>query len=476
MLLGAPGGSYTALPADGAARRAGRGRSRRRRAGSSSSVSARPGNPARAVQPGREIVSVAGPPSSRRHGDRRSAHQRVRHRRRDRAALRTAPPEADHRVAARPLRPRRGGGRRSRAHHLAERRPPGGVRHEGRPDGHGDAAPQGIVPVALRVERARDVVRDRSHLAVAAGAPHQRPGDGRHADDRGLGQGPRRSARAARRRLRSPHHGGAVGNALLRSRLAAGRRSSGRHRDLRRRAVRGAAAEAAGRPDRAGPARSRRCGTTGAATSRISPPRATRATSTSPAAGRIRASRARTSWRWSCRTTAPRAGPLWLVAHGWIHPTDSSINVAIAQGTHAAPEGLSLHVADAGGRFREVRKGLGFPSGKDKTILVDLTGLFGATGPRRLRLATNLEIFWDRLGWAIGRPDVEVHPRRLDLLSADLSYRGYSVTEQPAPAFRSARATRWRERPRGGAISRATTRASATCGICCGRWTIGTSS
>ena len=130
--------------------------------------------------------------------------------------------------------------------------------------------------------------------------------------------------------------------------------------------------------------------------------------------------------------TAPRAGPLWLVARGWIHPTDSSINVAIGQGTHAPPEGLSLHVADAGGRFHLVRKGLGFPSGKDKTILVDLTGLFGATGPRRFRLATNLEIFWDTLGWAIGRPEVEVHPRRLDLMGADLSYRGYSVTEQPA--------------------------------------------
>ncbi len=129
--------------------------------------------------------------------------------------------------------------------------------------------------------------------------------------------------------------------------------------------------------------------------------------------------------------SAPRAGPLWLVASGWVHPTDSSINVAIGQGMHAGPEGLSLHVADAGGRFHQVRKGLGFPSGKDKTILVDLTGLFGATGPRRLRLATNLEIFWDRLAWAIGRPDVTVQPRRLELLSADLSYRGYSVTEQP---------------------------------------------
>ena len=131
---------------------------------------------------------------------------------------------------------------------------------------------------------------------------------------------------------------------------------------------------------------------------------------------------------------APRTGPLWLVAQGWIHPTDSSINVAIAQGSHDAPEGLSLQVTDASGRFRDVRDRLGFPSGKDKTILVDLAGLFGASGPRRLRLATNLEIFWDRLAWAVGRPDVAIAPRRLELATADLAYRGYSITEQPSPS------------------------------------------
>jgi Tfp pilus assembly protein PilF len=135
---------------------------------------------------------------------------------------------------------------------------------------------------------------------------------------------------------------------------------------------------------------------------------------------------------------APRTGPLWLVARGWIHPTDSSINVAIAQGAHAAPEGLSLHVADARGRFHEVRGGLGFPAGKDKTILIDLTNVFassgGASGTRRFRLATNLEIFWDTLGWAVGRPDVLVHTRRLEVSGADLVYRGYSVVEQPSPS------------------------------------------
>jgi hypothetical protein len=127
---------------------------------------------------------------------------------------------------------------------------------------------------------------------------------------------------------------------------------------------------------------------------------------------------------------APRAGPLWLVGQGWVHPTDSSINVAIGQGSHAPPAGLSLHVADSSGRFTLVRSGLGFPAGKDKTVLIDLTRVFSVADRRRVRLSTNLEIFWDRLGWAVGRPDVKLSPRRLDLKTAELRFRGYSVTDQ----------------------------------------------
>jgi len=51
-----------------------------------------------------------------------------------------------------------------------------------------------------------------------------------------------------------------------------------------------------------------------------------------------------------------------------------------------------------------------------------------------LRLSTNLEIFWDRLAWAVGRPDVRVAPRRIALASAELRERGYSVTEQKDPS------------------------------------------
>jgi Tfp pilus assembly protein PilF len=149
---------------------------------------------------------------------------------------------------------------------------------------------------------------------------------------------------------------------------------------------------------------------------------------------------------------APRGGPLWLVAQGWVHPTDSSINVAISQGVHAAPDGLSLQVADASGQFHTVRTGLGFPSGKDKTVLIDLRGVFPPSAPRRLRLATNLEILWDRLGWAAGRPDVTVAPRALALVGADLGYRGYSVIDQPSPSVPerpryvlASTAPRWRD-------------------------------
>ncbi len=127
---------------------------------------------------------------------------------------------------------------------------------------------------------------------------------------------------------------------------------------------------------------------------------------------------------------APRTGPLYLVAQGWVHPTDSSVNVAISQGTHAAPRGLALAVAGADGHFRTVREQLGFPSGKDKTILLEIGSVLPAQGPRRLRLSTNLEIFWDRLAWAVGRPDVPVRLHRLPLAHADLRYRGFSVTAQ----------------------------------------------
>jgi hypothetical protein len=71
---------------------------------------------------------------------------------------------------------------------------------------------------------------------------------------------------------------------------------------------------------------------------------------------------------------------------------------------------------------------LGFPAGKNKTMLVDLTRVPAAAD--RLRLRTNLEIYWDLL--AIGeRSQLEPKTTRLPLANAELAFRGYSETTSP---------------------------------------------
>jgi Tfp pilus assembly protein PilF len=131
---------------------------------------------------------------------------------------------------------------------------------------------------------------------------------------------------------------------------------------------------------------------------------------------------------------APREGPLWLVAHGWLHPTDASINVAISQGSQPPPHGLSLEVADGRGGWTVAQPDLGFPSGKNKTILVDLQGVFKPNAPRRLRLRTNMEIYWDALAWAAGTDDAQTKVTSLAPSTAELRFRGFSEMKSASPS------------------------------------------
>lgn len=124
---------------------------------------------------------------------------------------------------------------------------------------------------------------------------------------------------------------------------------------------------------------------------------------------------------------APQNGPLWLIAKGWMHPTDSSINVAISQGAEVHPQALSMEVPDGKGGWIVAQPNLGFPAGRKKICLFDLTGVFRPNTPHRLRLRTNLEIFWDSIEWAKGRPDSQLTTVLINPAVADLHYRGYSV-------------------------------------------------
>jgi tetratricopeptide (TPR) repeat protein len=130
---------------------------------------------------------------------------------------------------------------------------------------------------------------------------------------------------------------------------------------------------------------------------------------------------------------APKSGPLYLIAQGSIHDTESSLNVAITQGNRWHAHGMSVEVPDGHGGWVTAQSNLGFPAGRKKTVLFNLTNVFRPGTPRRVRLRTNLEIYWDCIRWARGLPDAQVKTQRLSPTVADLHYRGYSVINRPDP-------------------------------------------
>ena len=73
---------------------------------------------------------------------------------------------------------------------------------------------------------------------------------------------------------------------------------------------------------------------------------------------------------------------------------------------------------------------MGFPAGRKKICLIDLSNVFHAGQPRKLRLRTNLEIYWDCIQWARGVSGASIKTTRLAPDYADLHYRGYSAIHQ----------------------------------------------
>src|SRR6266566_4764859 len=118
-----------------------------------------------------------------------------------------------------------------------------------------------------------------------------------------------------------------------------------------------------------------------------------------------------------------------LMLRGWIFPSDASINVALSQQRKLRAEPPILEVRDARGRWMS-RGGVGFPAGKDKTMVIDLAGIF-PTRDQHVRLRTNLQIYWDQAFVADTARSLEPGVRRLRIttlapVSGLLHYRGFS--------------------------------------------------
>ncbi|MFY9853630.1 MAG: CRTAC1 family protein, partial [Terracidiphilus sp.] len=75
------------------------------------------------------------------------------------------------------------------------------------------------------------------------------------------------------------------------------------------------------------------------------------------------------------------------------------------------------------GEWKRIAGDVGFPAGLERTIVVDLTGKLPA-GTRRIRLMTNLEIYWDQV-LIDNHAEAEARTAEVPLALATLHFRGY---------------------------------------------------
>ncbi|MCW5964773.1 MAG: VCBS repeat-containing protein [Bryobacterales bacterium] len=117
----------------------------------------------------------------------------------------------------------------------------------------------------------------------------------------------------------------------------------------------------------------------------------------------------------------------FLVLNGWVDWADGSTFLAREQEGDGGLVPPYLQVRDAKGKWQTVIDDLGMPSGKTKTLAVDLTGKF-LSASREVRIVTNLCVFWDEvfLGEDAAAPTVKLTP--LSAREATLGYHGFSTS------------------------------------------------
>lgn len=118
---------------------------------------------------------------------------------------------------------------------------------------------------------------------------------------------------------------------------------------------------------------------------------------------------------------------LYLFLRGWIFPSDASINTSMAQANKYRQHPPSLQVIDKNGKWKTVVPNMGFPMGKDKMVIVNLSGKFLTKYDRRIRIQTNMQIYWDEIFFSNGLSKAPVQMHDLTMVNANLAYRGYSA-------------------------------------------------
>ncbi len=122
------------------------------------------------------------------------------------------------------------------------------------------------------------------------------------------------------------------------------------------------------------------------------------------------------------------ADSLFLFMRGWTYPTDASINTALTQTGKYNVKSPSLQVMNKNGEWETVIKDIGFPMGKDKMVITNLSNKFLTKKNRLIKIKTNMQIYWDHIFFSVGNiKQSPVYTYDLPIVQADLNYRGYSA-------------------------------------------------
>jgi len=120
-----------------------------------------------------------------------------------------------------------------------------------------------------------------------------------------------------------------------------------------------------------------------------------------------------------------RARKLRLVMTGWVYWSDATANMASAgEGLEFVPP--TLEIPDGKGGWMPAGPPVGFPSGKTKTMVVDVGSILRRDDPR-IRIATNLRLYWDEIALALDGDDAVRETREAPVASARIWGRGFSA-------------------------------------------------
>ncbi len=117
---------------------------------------------------------------------------------------------------------------------------------------------------------------------------------------------------------------------------------------------------------------------------------------------------------------------LRLVMTGWFFWTDASVNMASAYDPEQEFVPPILELPDGAGGWKAAGPPIGFPAGKTKTMVLDVTQLLSRDEPR-LRLFSTLRLYWDSIRLAVDDDDATLDVRSLEVTSANLWRRGFSA-------------------------------------------------